>query len=362
MSAVIDTTRQSHKTKIVDSNTKSESNRFKRSRAPWVERYRPHCLDDMYGQEPAVVQMNAFLESPFETLPNLLLVGPPGTGKTSSMWCVARAMYGNDPEVLAETVLEINASKDRKADVVSTVIDTFVRTISLTCHRKGLKKLLILDEAEAMTAKAQQLLRQLMHECSDRVHFALACNDLTDIIAPIKTLCTTLHFASLSPTHTMYGILKVLCAEKVQFTQTGVETLMFVAGGDMRNAINIAQSVATTWGVLSAENIKKVTDKPPIELLRELFAHCFDSRLCDALAVSKRIVETGGYGVTDVVDTMLILLRTDPGVTRNDQWLFAHTIEAVGDAHLQCLANRDDALVLSALIARLCIESRRMRD
>lgn len=294
-------------------------------------------------------------------MPNLLLVGPPGTGKTSSMWCMARHMLGNDSAVLRNAVKEVNASRDCKADTVVNEIRPFVSTLSEAARRRGQKKMLILDEAEAMTSDAQQLLRQLMDEFKEQCHFAIACNDLTDIIHPIQSRCTVLQFGPLASTHTMYGILRVVRVQKVKFTEEGVEALMFVAAGDMRKAINILQAVATTWGLLSAANIYRVSDLPPIQLLRALFAHCFARELVKALHVAKRIVERGGYGVADVIETMQRLLRTDPKVTRNDAFLLAHAYDAVGDAHEQALQNRDDMLVLSALISRLCIESERMK-
>lgn len=314
----------------------------------------------MYGQEHIVAQLRTFLEAASETMPHLLLVGPPGTGKTSSMWCLARHMYGNNSAVLQDVVKEVNASRDNKSDTVVNEIRPFANTKSAEAARRGHKKMLILDEAEAMTEDAQRLLRQLMDETSKYCYFAIACNDLTNIIQPIQSRCTVLQFGPLAPYHVMFGLLKVIRSERVKFTEKGVETLMFVANGDMRRAINVLQSVAQTWRLLSAENIYKVCDIPPIQLLRDLFEHCLACEFVKAICVAKRIVEVGGYGVADVVETMQRLLRTDASVTHNDSWLLAHYHDAVGDAYMQTLENRHDMLVLTSLIARLCVETRKI--
>lgn len=80
---------------------------------PLVEKYRPVTLDDVVGNVYAIDQLKSIVK--FGNMPNLILVGPPGTGKTSSVMCMARQMLG---DCVKAGTLELNASDDRGIDVV----------------------------------------------------------------------------------------------------------------------------------------------------------------------------------------------------------------------------------------------------
>ena len=126
-------------------------------------------------------------------MPNLILVGPPGTGKSSSVMCMARQMLG---DCVKAGTLELNASDDRGIDVVRDKIKQFA-------HQKvtvpaGMHKLIILDEADSMTESAQQALRMVMTEYSNTTRFALACNDSSKLIEPIQSRCAIVRFTKLS--------------------------------------------------------------------------------------------------------------------------------------------------------------------
>lgn len=101
-------------------------------------------------------------------MPNLILSGPPGTGKTTSVLCLARALLG---DAYKEGVLELNASDERGIDVVRNRIKAFAqKKVTLP---PGKHKVVILDEADAMTDGAQQALRRTMEIFSSTTRFAL---------------------------------------------------------------------------------------------------------------------------------------------------------------------------------------------
>ncbi|VDP35705.1 unnamed protein product [Soboliphyme baturini] len=124
-----------------------------------VEKYRPKRFEDLISHQDVLATINRFLQE--DKLPHLLFYGPPGTGKTSTIFAIAQQLYSKNE--FNSMVLELNASDDRGIGVVREQILSFCST--RTIFNKGCK-LIILDEADAMTADAQNALRRGMMVCS----------------------------------------------------------------------------------------------------------------------------------------------------------------------------------------------------
>src|SRR4030066_1309190 len=110
----------------------------------WGEEYRPKTLDEMVDREEVVSRFKSFVKD--KNLPHLLLVGPAGVGKTTSILCLARDLYG--PGYLNYT-LELNASDERGIDVIRDKVKNFARTAAIASDATF--KILILDEADSLT-------------------------------------------------------------------------------------------------------------------------------------------------------------------------------------------------------------------
>ena len=113
-----------------------------------------------------------------------MFYGPPGTGKTSTILACARKLYGKNFKAM---VLELNASDDRGIAVVRNQITSFAGTRKL--FDSGVK-LIILDEADALTKDAQAALRRVIEKFSKTTRFCLICNYVSKIIPAIQSRCT----------------------------------------------------------------------------------------------------------------------------------------------------------------------------
>lgn len=91
--------------------------------APWVEKYRPESVEDVSHQEDVVRALKKSIE--IGSVPHLLFHGPPGTGKTTTILAMARALYG--PELYRSRILELNASDERGIKVVREKIKSFAQ-------------------------------------------------------------------------------------------------------------------------------------------------------------------------------------------------------------------------------------------
>ncbi|KAH7441433.1 hypothetical protein KP509_03G038100 [Ceratopteris richardii] len=203
---------------------------------PWVEKYRPTSLADVAAHKDIIDTIDRLTGE--NRLPHLLLYGPPGTGKTSTILAVARKLYGSQ---FQNMILELNASDDRGIDVVRQQIQDFASTQSISFGAKGNVKLVILDEADAMTKDAQFALRRIIEKYTKNTRFCLICNYVSKIIPALQSRCTRFRFAPLSVENVTGRLQYIIREEGLDATESGLAAIVRLSNGDMRKALNVLQ-------------------------------------------------------------------------------------------------------------------------
>lgn len=205
---------------------------------PWVEKYRPLDLSEVYGQTEIVTILRKFISE--NKLPHLLFYGPPGTGKTSTIVALAREIYGKN---YSNMVLELNASDDRGIDVVRNQIKEFASTRQI--FSKGFK-LIILDEADAMTNAAQNALRRIIEKYTKNTRFCILANYSHKLTPALLSRCTRFRFQPLPTEAIERRIANVLVHEKIQLSEDAERALIKLSRGDMRRVLNVLQASKAT--------------------------------------------------------------------------------------------------------------------
>lgn len=201
----------------------------------------------MSGHQDILATINKFVDT--NRLPHLLLYGPPGTGKTSTILALARRIYGS--ENMRQMVLELNASDDRGIDVVREQIKTFastkqIFTLGASAARAGGGlgnfKLIILDEADAMTNTAQMALRRIMEKYTANTRFCIIANYSHKLSPALLSRCTRFRFSPLKEQDIRVLVDKVIEEENVKITAEATDSLVKLSKGDMRRALNVLQA------------------------------------------------------------------------------------------------------------------------
>lgn len=313
-------------------------------KVPWIEKYRPSKFEDIVGNEEAVSRLAIFSEK--GNVPNIILSGPPGVGKTTTILALCRILLGKN---YRESVLELNASNERGIDVVRNRIKQFAQT-QVTLD-SGKHKIIILDEADSMTEAAQQALRRTMEIYSKTTRFALACNTSDKIIEPIQSRCAVVRFMKLSDGQVKERVLSVCQQEDVDFTDDGIEAIVNTAQGDMRQALNNLQSTVDGFGKVSAENVYKVCDEPHPNKIRDMLSCCADANFQGAHAVLTELWSLG-YSPEDIMIHVFRIVKTHQTLTEQDKLRF---IKEIGRTHMRITNGVQSLLQLTSLVARMCL-------
>lgn len=311
---------------------------------PWIEKYRPRTLSKVVGNTETIQRLKVIARN--GNMPNLIIAGPPGIGKTTSITCLARDMLGS--KHYKEGVLELNASDDRGIDVVRNKIKMFAqKKVTLPAGRH---KIIILDEADSMTASAQQALRRTMELFSSTTRFALACNISSKIIEPIQSRCAILRFSKLNDKMILSRMLAVMRQEKITgYTRKGLDALVFTAQGDMRHALNNLQSTVAGFGQVTQENVFKVVDQPHPVVIRGML----DASAKGDIIAALRKLETlwsKGYSAIDIIGTLFRVAKTADVPPK----LLLTFMKEIGFAHMRIASGLNTKLQITGLLSRMC--------
>ncbi|XP_041861547.1 replication factor C subunit 4 isoform X2 [Melanotaenia boesemani] len=296
--ATVQTSRlQKDKTKAGPSGEK------KAKAVPWVEKYRPKCVDEVAFQEEVVAVLKKSLEG--ADLPNLLFYGPPGTGKTSTILAAARELFG--PELYRQRVLELNASDERGIQVIREKVKNFAQ-LTVSGSRPDGKpcppfKIIILDEADSMTGPAQAALRRSMEKESRTTRFCLICNYISRIIEPLTSRCSKFRFKPLANQIQEKRLLDICEKENLKYTKESIAALVRVSEGDLRKAITFLQSAArlNVDKEITDQTITQIAGVVPSKMIDSLFEISLKGTF-EKLEVVRMMEE--GYAATQILSQL----------------------------------------------------------
>ena len=281
----------------------------------WVEKYRPKRIEDCILTEELKTTFTQFLKQ--KEIPNLLLSGTAGTGKTT----VARALC----EELGADYIIINGSDEgRQIDTVRQKIKNFASTVSLT--EQSNHKVVIIDEADYMNADSvQPALRNFIETFYKNCRFIFTCNYNNKIIPALHSRCTVIDFKITNGQVKKTAMLfmkrmeLLLKEENIEFDKKVLAELIQKYYPDFRRTINELQRYSVRGTIdsgilfsISNENIKELItslkekrfndmrkwvvqnlDKEPSHLFKMIYDSLYDN--LDTKSIPQAILILAGY-------------------------------------------------------------------
>ncbi len=262
---------------------------------PWVEKYRPRVLNGVVNQKGIIKRLKIFIKD--KSMPHLIFAGPAGTGKTTSALCMVRELYGRK---MAKNLnyLELNASDARGIDVIRTYIKDFAKA------RPPIDvpfKILILDEADNMTAPAQQALRRTMEKYTKNCRMILICNYSNKIIPPIQSRCVVFRFSYLNNDDIKERINHIMKLENLSLVPNGLNALVDISRGDCRRAINYLQSCGTISKKIDQEIVFRVAGEVPPDKIKEILKTAINGQLQLSIKLLNDLIKDYGLSGRNII-------------------------------------------------------------
>ena len=295
----------------------------------WVEKYRPEKIEDCILPEQTKKTFLDFLDK--GEVPNLLLAGPAGCGKTT----VAKALCNQ----LGVDYYVINGSDEgRFLDTVRNNAKNFASTVSLTSESKH--KVIIIDEADNTTSDVQLLLRASIEEFSGNCRFIFTCNYKNKIIEPLHSRCAVIDFSVTKKdkptiaTCFFKRLNSILEQERIEADKKVLAELINKHFPDWRRVLNECQRYAVggkiDTGILAhfsdvkvndlIKNLKEKNfpevrkwcvdnlDNDPTVLLRRIYDSLSESVVPRTIPAAVLIIEKYQYQIAFVADQEINML------------------------------------------------------
>ena len=279
------------------SNSKKEIRDYKLKK-PWIEKYRPKTFDKLILNDYLEKKFSLILES--GELPNMILSGYPGSGKTSTVICLAKKILNNN---LEDNLLEFNASDNRGLDIIKTRIASF-------CKRKvnnNLLKIIILDEADNLTKKAQNTINNFMEDYKDSARFLFTCNSNNNIIESIQSKCFLINYTNLDKKKIIKRLEYICNKEKIEYDIKSLEFINFISLNDIRKCINLLETVSV-YKEISIDNIYKIYDKPDPVIIEAFLNEVLEQNFETSVEVINQLYRKG-YCNSDILQILMEVLK-----------------------------------------------------
>ena len=220
---------------------------------PWIEKYRPKDLETIVLADNITKKLSLFTSSNF---PDMILFGSPGVGKTTSALALAKSVKCD--------FIELNASDNRGINMINDLVQSFCKN---TINKQT--KIIILDEADNITKKAQQQLINFMENYKN-IKIIFTCNDIEQIIEPLQSRCLLIPFNRPTIKNIKTTLEVILNKENISYDENVLEKIILLSEFDFRKSINNCEAIYYSYNKINNEAVEYFIGKSNTERILEL--------------------------------------------------------------------------------------------
>jgi replication factor C small subunit len=357
----------------------------------WSIKYHPTSWNDFVGQDSAINHLKNLSET--SILPNMIFYGPAGTGKTSAAEVFSREILGSsfnanykalnirdmwdfsltDAKRSVQDIAKLDRSKRSEFDEYMSVV---YREAQSTLKLKGNTsppnrsqllleairffastravaeeklKILVLDEADALSNSMQQALRRTMELYSDACRFILITPSLAGWSPAIISRCNVVNFPTPDDDIIAEYVLNVAKKESVKIDSGAAKAIARECSGDLRRALNLLQIVSTASDHVTEDTVYAYSETPLVKDVREIVTLALEGSFEPARKKMRNLLALDGYSAQEV----LLEIERDLVKRPFDHNVLSKVLGKVAEIDHRVIQGKNSFIHLAALLASL---------
>ena len=314
---------------------------------PFIEKYRPHTLEDVIMPELLRKKFNKIIEN--QDIENMIIVGSSGIGKSAIVKIIANGIY---KQYYRDAVLQLGLMEDRGIKFMQNSVGQYCKT-KISYTKKDEKKfpkykLIIFDESDDMVSREQDIISNVMDSYKEQIRFIFTCNSASNINESIQSKCSILHIPTLSENNIINRLEFICNNEEIKYDLDSLKLISSRSLGDIRSAIHKLEFISKLNKEINESNIQNLFNIPQEIVIKNLFNHIIEKNLKGSIKIVTNLKQNS-YSGSDITLSMLHVIKMCNFIPENIKIKLAneickgiHNISNVCDSDLQlisCITN-----------------------
>lgn len=279
---------------------------------PFINKYQPKFFNQFEQLEHNVINLLQTLIT-MNNL-NILLIGDPGSGKTSLIHSIIREYYKANYN--SDNILILNSLKDQGISYYRNDLKIFCQTASLI---PGYKKIVLLDDIDIINEQSQQVFRNCMDKYSHKVHFISSCTNVQKVIDSLQSRNIIIKINQIEDKCLEKILAKIIKNEQISMTPDAQKFILNISNVSIRILINYLEKIKILNTDVDLSIVKLLCTNISFHIFEEYTQALTEKKLQPCIKILYSLYDQG-YSVMDILDNYFLFIKTTPLINETNKY------------------------------------------
>jgi len=279
---------------------------------PFINKYQPQYFHQFEQLEQNVTKLLQTLIS-LNNL-NVLLIGDPGSGKTSLIYSIIREYYKTNYN--PDNILVLNSLKDQGISYYRNDLKIFCQTASLV---HGFKKIVLLDDVDIINEQSQQVFRNCMDKYSHKVHFISSCTNVQKVVDSLQSRNIIIKINQIEDACLEKILEKIIKKENINITPEAQKFILNISNVSIRILINYLEKIKILNTSVDLSIVKLLCTNISFHIFEDYTRSLTEKKLQPCIKILYSLYDQG-YSVMDILDNYFLFIKTTPLINETNKY------------------------------------------